>query len=128
ITSELPASPLEIHVDDTEIFQLKAISLNFLKNTSEIIDKHTPKLDPCHFCDKEILVLPFLSFTEELALAFEDKDSLAGQEEKRTEVTIHDQVTSLIAYVKEIPELSDIINNAKNDDDDGNNNYNSQIR
>ncbi|CAI2165099.1 10179_t:CDS:2 [Funneliformis geosporum] len=35
--------------------------------------------------------------------------------------------TSLIAYVEEIPELSDIIDDAKNDDD-GNNNHSSQIR
>ena len=57
----------------------------------------------------------------------EDKDSLAGQEGKRTEVTMHDQATSPIAYVEEIPELSDIIDDAENDDD-GNNNHSSQIR
>jgi len=52
MTSELPANPLEIHVDDTEVFQLKALSLNFLRNTSEITDEHISKLNPCHFCDK----------------------------------------------------------------------------
>ncbi|CAI2195266.1 4890_t:CDS:1, partial [Funneliformis geosporum] len=160
MTSELPASPSEIHADDTEIFQLKALSLNFLRNTSEITDEHIPKLNPCHFCDEEILALPLNSFTvlscehiyhriclekhivrsktrvplcpisscispielirEELALAsgeyhmvsknndfrkkdplsddtIEDEDSLAGQGEKRTEVTTHDQATSPIA-------------------------------
>jgi hypothetical protein len=56
----------------------------------------------------------------------EDEDSLVGQG-KRTEVTTHDQATSPIAYVKEIPELSDIIDDAENDDD-GNNNHSSQIR
>jgi len=40
---------------------------------------------------------------------------------------MHDQVTSPIAYVEEIPELSDIIDDAENDDD-GNNNHSSQIR
>src|SRR6266511_4196379 len=63
MTSELPASPLEIHADDTEVFQLKALSLNFLRNTSEITDEHISKLNPCHFCDKEILALPLYSFT-----------------------------------------------------------------
>src|SRR4051794_8329541 len=65
MTSEIPASPLEIHADDTEVFQLKALSLNFLRNTSEIINAHTPKLNPCHFCDKGILAipLPLHSFT-----------------------------------------------------------------
>ena len=63
MTNELPASPSEIHADDTEVFQLKALSLNFLKNTSEITDEHTPKLNPWHFCDKEIFALPLLSFT-----------------------------------------------------------------
>ncbi|CAI2194867.1 19061_t:CDS:2, partial [Funneliformis geosporum] len=63
MTSELPASPSEIHADDTEIFQLKAPLLNFLRNTSEITDEHIPKLNPCHFCDKEILALPLHSFT-----------------------------------------------------------------
>ena len=192
MTSELPASPSEIHVDDTEVFQLKALSLNFLRNTSEITDEHIPKLNPCHFCDKEILALPLPlhSFTvlscghiyhriclekhivrsktrfplcpisscispielirEELSLAsgeyhmvsknkdfrkkdplsddtIEDEDFLAGQRGKRTEVTTYDQATSPIAYVEEIPELSDIIDDAENDDD-GNNNHSSQIR
>ncbi|CAG8727933.1 11619_t:CDS:2, partial [Funneliformis mosseae] len=169
MTSELPASPSEIHVDNTEVFQLKALSLNFLRNTSEITDEHIPKLNPCHFCDKEILALPLPlhSFTvlscghiyhriclekhivrlktrfplcpisscispielirEELSLASEDEDSLVGQGGKRTEVTTYDQATSLIAYVEEIPELSDIIDDAENDDN-GNNNHSSQIR
>ena len=192
MTSELPASPSEIHADDTEVFQLKALSLNFLRNTSEITDEHIPKLNPCHFCDKEILALPLPlhSFTvlscghiyhriclekhivrsktrsplcpipscispielvnEELILAsgeyhmvsknkdfrkkdplsddtIEDEDSFASQREKRTEVTTHDQATSPIAYVEEISKLSDIIDNAKNDDIE-NNYYSSQIR
>ncbi len=63
MTSELPASSSEIHTDDIEIFQLKALSLNFLRNTSKITDEHIPKLNPCHFCDKEILALPLHSFT-----------------------------------------------------------------
>ncbi len=63
MTSELPASPSEIYVDDTEVFQLKALSLNFLRNTSKITDEHIPKLNPCHFCDKEILALSLHSFT-----------------------------------------------------------------
>ncbi|CAG8528645.1 6200_t:CDS:2 [Funneliformis mosseae] len=176
MTSELPASPSEIYTDDIEVFQLKALSLNFLKNISEITDEHILKLDPCHFCDKEILTLPLLSFTvlsyrhiyhriylkkyiiqsetrfslclisscissfelirEELALAsgeyymvsknknfrkkdplsdntIEDEDSLAGQREKKTEITTHDQVTSPIIYVEEIPELSDIIDSSQ---------------
>ena len=190
MTSELPANPSEIHADDTEVFQLKALSLNFLRNTSKITDEHIPKLNPCHFCDKEILALPLYSFIvlsygyiyhriclekhivrsetcfplcpisscislielirEELSLAsgeyhmvsknkdfrkkdplsddtIEDEDSFVGQRGKRTEVTMHDQVTSPIAYVEEIPELSDIIDDAENDDD-GNNNHSSQIR
>src|SRR6266540_2748858 len=167
MTSELPASPSEIYADDTEVFQLKALSLNFLRNTSEITDEHILKLNPCHFCDKEILALLLYSFSvlscghiyhriylekhivrsetrfplcpisscispielirEELSLAsgkyhmvsknkdfrkkdplsddiIEDEDSLAGQGGKRTKVTTHDQATSLIAYVEEIPE------------------------
>ncbi|CAG8741568.1 1581_t:CDS:1, partial [Funneliformis mosseae] len=63
MTSEIPASPSEIHADDTEVFQLKALSLNFLRNTSEITDEHIPKLNPCHFCDEGILALPLHSFT-----------------------------------------------------------------
>ncbi len=63
MTNELPASPSKIHADDTEVFQLKALSLNFLRNTSEITDEHIPKLNPYHFYDKEILALPFHSFT-----------------------------------------------------------------
>ncbi|CAG8722677.1 14844_t:CDS:2, partial [Funneliformis mosseae] len=63
---------------------------------------------------------------KELALISEDKDSLTNQRGKRTEVIIHDQVISSIAYVKEIPELLDIIDDAENNDD-GNNNYSSQI-
>ena len=63
MTSELLASPSEIHADDTKVFQLKALLLNFLRNTSEITDEHILKLNPCHFCDKEILALPLHSFT-----------------------------------------------------------------
>ncbi|CAG8625273.1 11730_t:CDS:2 [Funneliformis mosseae] len=105
MTSELLASSSEIHANDTKIFQLKALSLNFLRNTSEITDEHIPKLNPCHFCNKEILTLPLPlhSFTVllcghiyhqicfekhiELSLASEDEDSLAGQGGKRTEIT-----------------------------------------
>ncbi|CAI2197557.1 12128_t:CDS:1, partial [Funneliformis geosporum] len=63
MTGKLPASPSKIHVDDIKIFQLKALSLNFLKNTSEITDKYILKLNPCHFCDNEIPVLSLQSFT-----------------------------------------------------------------
>ncbi|CAI2186504.1 996_t:CDS:2 [Funneliformis geosporum] len=63
MTNELPASPSEIYANDTKVFQLKALSLNFLRNTSEISDEHIPKLNPCHFCNKEILALPLHSFT-----------------------------------------------------------------
>ncbi|CAI2199388.1 3_t:CDS:2, partial [Funneliformis geosporum] len=137
MTSELLASPSEIHADDTKIFQFKALLLNFLRNTSEITDEHILKLNPCHFCNEDILALPLHSFIvllcehiyhriclkkhivrskthfplcpisscispielirEELALASEDKDSLAGQGGKRIEVTTHDQATSPIA-------------------------------
>ncbi|CAI2185659.1 16792_t:CDS:2 [Funneliformis geosporum] len=116
MTSKLPASPSEIYADDIKVFQLKALLLNFLRNTSKITDEHILKLNPYHFCDKEILALLLHSFTEKLALAFE---------EKRTEVTTHNQAISLIAYVEEIPELSNIIDDTENDDD-GNNNHSSQ--
>ncbi|CAG8526530.1 10928_t:CDS:2 [Funneliformis mosseae] len=157
MTSEIPASSSEIHADNIEVFQLKALSLNFLRNTSEITDEHILKLNPCHFCNEGILTLLLHSFTvllceyiyhriclkkhiirsetcfslcpisscispfelirKELTLAFG---------EKRTEVTMHDQATSPIAYVEEIPELSDIIDDTENGD--GNNNHSLQIR
>ncbi|CAG8702937.1 6573_t:CDS:2, partial [Funneliformis mosseae] len=63
---------------------------------------------------------------EELVLASEDKDSFAGQGRKKIKVTTHDQATSLIAYVKEISKLSDIIDDVENDND-RNNNHSSQI-
>ncbi|CAG8634040.1 11256_t:CDS:2 [Funneliformis mosseae] len=125
ITSELLASCLEIHADDIEIFQLKALSLNFLRNTSEITDKHTSKLNPCHLSSGEYhIVSKNKNFRKKDLLSddtIEDEDSLASQSEKKTEVTTHDQATSLIAYVKEISELSNIINDAENNADRNNN-------
>ncbi|CAG8679961.1 1938_t:CDS:2 [Funneliformis mosseae] len=74
------ACPSEIHANDTEVFQLKTLSLNFLRNTSEITDEYIPKLNPYHFCDEGILALPLHSFTElilasgEYHMVFKDKD------------------------------------------------------
>ncbi|CAG8530490.1 6073_t:CDS:10 [Funneliformis mosseae] len=41
----------------------QALLLNFLRNTSEITDKHILKLNSCHFYDEGILALPLHLFT-----------------------------------------------------------------
>ncbi|CAG8624434.1 15206_t:CDS:2 [Funneliformis mosseae] len=109
MTSELPASLSKIHADNIEIFQLKVLSLNFLRNTSEITDEHILKLNPCHFCDEGILALLLHSFTKlilasgEYHMVSKDKDfrkkgplndDTIG-EEKITKTITHDQTTSL---------------------------------
>ncbi|CAI2184042.1 13161_t:CDS:2 [Funneliformis geosporum] len=100
MTSELPASPSEIYVDNTKLL----ISIIWCLRI-RILEKKDPLSDN----------------------TIEDEDSLVSLGGKRTKVITHDQATSLIAHVKEISELSDIIDDAENDDD-MNNNHSSQIR
>ncbi len=58
MVSKSLTSLLEIHMDNTKVFQFKALSLNFLKNTSKITDKNILKLNSYYFCNKKILALP----------------------------------------------------------------------
>ncbi|CAG8630053.1 3414_t:CDS:2, partial [Diversispora eburnea] len=58
----LPSSSEE-RTDTANISQLKALSLNFLQNISEISnEEEVPKLSPCHKCGKEILAFPLRAF------------------------------------------------------------------
>ncbi|CAI2188644.1 16463_t:CDS:2, partial [Funneliformis geosporum] len=104
-----------INDNNTEVFQLKALSLNFLRNTSEITDEHIPKLNSCYFYDKEILALPLHSFTV-LSLSY-GKNKDFRKKDPLSDDTIEDEDS-----------LADIIDDTENNDDDGNNNHSFQIR
>ena len=56
IASEPSTSTSEIRTDATEVFQLEALSLNYLRN-QDISTIHIPKLNPCSLCNKDILTL-----------------------------------------------------------------------
>jgi hypothetical protein len=51
-------------IQRTDVFQLEALSLNFLRSISKIPDGvEIPKLNPCKLCDKDILTFRFQEFT-----------------------------------------------------------------
>ncbi|RHZ74598.1 hypothetical protein Glove_220g6 [Diversispora epigaea] len=63
MASETLLSSSEERTDTANISQLKALSLNFLQNISEISnEEEVPKLSPCHKCGKEILAFPLRAF------------------------------------------------------------------
>ncbi|RHZ89328.1 hypothetical protein Glove_16g42 [Diversispora epigaea] len=63
MASETLLSSSEKRTDTANISQLKALSLNFLQNISEISnEEEVPKLSPCHKCGKEILAFPLRAF------------------------------------------------------------------
>ncbi|CAG8727973.1 6040_t:CDS:2, partial [Acaulospora morrowiae] len=63
MVSEVYPSASEIHIGERDVSQLKALSLNFLQNISEISNGgEVPKLSPCHKCGKQILTFSLRAF------------------------------------------------------------------
>ncbi|CAG8564027.1 9623_t:CDS:2 [Ambispora leptoticha] len=64
MASEVYPSASEVHTERTDVFQLEALSLNFLRSISKIPDDvEIPKLKPCKLCDKNIPTFRFQEFT-----------------------------------------------------------------
>ena len=66
IASELSTSTSEIRTDATEVFQLEALLLNYLRNqdiSTVPYEKDLPKLNPCSLCNKGILTFRLQAFT-----------------------------------------------------------------
>ncbi|CAB5217139.1 unnamed protein product [Rhizophagus irregularis] len=66
IASEPSTSTSEIRTDATEVFQLEALSLNYLRNqdiSTIPYEKDLPKLNPCSLCNKGILTFRLQAFT-----------------------------------------------------------------
>ncbi|GBB95398.1 hypothetical protein RclHR1_25270001 [Rhizophagus clarus] len=66
IASEPSTSTSEIRTDATEVFQLEALSLNYLRNqdiSTVPYEKDLPKINPCSLCNKGILTFRLQAFT-----------------------------------------------------------------
>src|ERR1044072_481382 len=66
MTTEPSTSTSEIQAGATEVFQLEALSLNYLRNqdiSTVPFQRDLPKLNPCSLCNKDILTFRFQAFT-----------------------------------------------------------------
>ena len=66
MTTEPSTSTSEIQAGATEVFQLEALSLNYLRNqdiSTVPFQRDLPKLNPCSLCKKDIFTFRFQAFT-----------------------------------------------------------------